>query len=200
VWLEFRRVLFRSHKKVSSKKGKKRPKEKKQSDKKDMNNKREIEEILVENFTSLQKVMTSLSEKFNELTKRIDQLLGLFEDSAKALVKKDFTMDKENEMNIKVLSRMDEMLEQNKIIAKSLMMFFEQPDEKFEKRTTRKEEEFIPPKPIEGKFNKNYLRSPKGGEEEIKSPNKRREELGMKNPFVKEEGEDEWEPEFDISN
>jgi len=179
----------------SPSKKKKTPSKNRKSEKvKKIENKKDVEKILIENFTSLQKVMTLLLEKFNTLTGRIDQLLNLFEDSAKAIVKKDFTMDKEKEISIGVLSRIDELLEQNKIIAKSLTMFYETPMEKFEKNKIKKEDELIPPRPIRKPL-KGYSLS-RG--EEIRSPNKRQEELGIKNPFVKEEEENEGEPEFDI--
>lgn len=181
--------------KSPTKKKKKTPRKKKISYKKPEPNK-EIERVLVENFTSLQKVMTNLSEKFNTLSERIDKLLNLFEDSAKKLVEKDVEVDKEKEMNVKVISKMEELLEQNKIIAKSITMFFEQSPEEREtkKKKVIKEEELIPPKPV-NETPKGYSISPKGGEE-IKSPNRRQEELGTKNPFVKEE--DEGEPDFNI--
>jgi len=174
----------------SPKKKKTPSKKKKTSTPRKKSETKEIEKALVQNFTSLQKVMTQLSENFNSLGKRIDQLLNLFEDSAKAIVKKDFVVDKEREMNLSVLSKMDELLEQNKVIAKSLVMFYEVPKEK-----VKKEEEFIPPKPIEELHQKSLLSTQK---EEIKSPNKRQEELGTKNPFVKEDVEGDWGKEFDM--
>lgn len=42
-----------------------------------------VENVLVENFVSLQKVMTNLSLKFDNLTNQISKLLDLFEISAK---------------------------------------------------------------------------------------------------------------------
>ena len=42
-------------------------------------------QILVENFVSLQKVMTNLSIKFDNLSMQISKLLELFEISAKTL-------------------------------------------------------------------------------------------------------------------
>ena len=56
-----------------------------------------IEKVLIENFVSLQKVMTGLSEKFGELSKNINELLKLFEDSAKILVKKEFELNNKQE-------------------------------------------------------------------------------------------------------
>jgi hypothetical protein len=178
---------------------KRNPSQKKSYSPKKPETNKEVERVLIENFTSLQRVMTNLSEQFNTLSGRIDKLLNLFEDSAKELVKKDIGLDREKEMNLKVISKMEELLEQNKIIAKSITMLFEQELIKREPmKKTIKKEELIPPRPIK-ETTKGYSASTRGGEEEIKSPNRRQEELGMKNPFVKEEGEeDEWEPDFDI--
>ena len=47
-----------------------------------------MEKILIENFVSLQRVMTNLSEKFDGLSNNISKLLELFELSATALAKK----------------------------------------------------------------------------------------------------------------
>ncbi len=83
-----------------------------------------IEKILVENFVSLQKVMTNLSVKFDSLTKQISKLLELFEISAKALAEKDFDLEKGG-TNKKVIEKMDNLLEQNKIIAQGLTLMHE---------------------------------------------------------------------------
>ena len=49
-----------------------------------------VEKILIENFVSLQKVMTNLSFKFDNLTNQISKLLELFEIYAKDLAKTEF--------------------------------------------------------------------------------------------------------------
>ncbi|KHO55254.1 MAG: hypothetical protein QT10_C0004G0041 [archaeon GW2011_AR19] len=46
---------------------------------KESEQKKSVEKILVENFVSLQKVMTNLSVKFDELSSQISKLLELFE-------------------------------------------------------------------------------------------------------------------------
>ena len=81
-----------------------------------------IENALVENFVSLQKVMVNLSVKFDDLTKQISKLLELFEISAKALAEKDVDLQK----NVKDVEGMDKkidsLLDQNKIIARGLTL------------------------------------------------------------------------------
>ncbi len=80
-----------------------------------------IDKALIENFIALQKVMTNVSVKFDDLSGKISKLLEVFEISAKSLAEKDFkdfikVNDKE------VLEKLDSLLEQNKIIAKGLIM------------------------------------------------------------------------------
>ena len=83
-----------------------------------------IEKALVENFISLQKVMANLSVKFDNLTEQITKLLEIFEISAKALAEKDLEKF-QNSDNAELLKRLDNVLEQNKIIAKGLTLMHE---------------------------------------------------------------------------
>lgn len=76
------------------------------------------EKVLIENFVSLQKVMTNLSMKFDELSKQISKLLELFEISAKSIAGKGFDPDK-------IEKKVDNLLEQNKIIARGLTLVHE---------------------------------------------------------------------------
>jgi hypothetical protein len=84
---------------------------------------RKVEKILIENFVSLQKVMVNLSVKFDDLTKQISELLNLFEESAKALVKKDFSEDKSK--GKEMMDKLNSLMDQNKIIAKGLTLMHE---------------------------------------------------------------------------
>jgi len=87
-----------------------------------------IEEILVVNFISLQKVMTNLSVDFNNLNSQISKLLELFETSAKTLTEKNIKFDTGKEEK-KMVEKLDTLLDQNKIIAKSLTFLHEMPEE-----------------------------------------------------------------------
>ncbi len=88
-----------------------------------------MERVLIENFVSLQKVMTNLSIKFDNLTKQISKLLELFEISAKALVEKDFVLEKGSK-DKKIIEKMDNLFEQNKVIARGLTLMHEKIPEK----------------------------------------------------------------------
>ncbi len=83
---------------------------------------KELEKILVNNFVSLQKVMVDLSGRFKELTSQISNLLELFETSAKVLAEKDFDIEKNNRENMKILEKLESVLEQNRTIARGLTL------------------------------------------------------------------------------
>lgn len=81
-----------------------------------------MEKILIENFVSLQKVMTNLSVKFDNLTNHISKLLDLFEISAKALAEKDVSLEKTKKDDSELIQKMDSLLDQNKTIARGLTL------------------------------------------------------------------------------
>ena len=83
-----------------------------------------INEILVENFVSLQRVMTNLSIKFDNLTVQISKLLELFEISAKTLAEKSYNL-KDNKNGGEMVEKLDNLLEQNKVIARGLTLLHE---------------------------------------------------------------------------
>ena len=80
---------------------------------------REREELLIENFAGLQKVMTNLSIKFESLASQISTLLQVFELSAKSLVKGG---GGEGEGDKDLLNKIDSLLNQNKTLAKGLVL------------------------------------------------------------------------------
>lgn len=88
-------------------------------------NKKNIEKILIENFADFQRVMLKLSNNFENLSKRISDLLDLFEDSAQILVKNEIESNKDKNYNKEILEKMDKILNQNKIIAKGLTLIHE---------------------------------------------------------------------------
>ena len=83
-----------------------------------------LEIKLIENFVSLQKVMTHLSEKFDGLSNNISKLLELFELSATALAKKDINFTKPMDEE-KIMGKLNNILEQNKIIARGMALMGE---------------------------------------------------------------------------
>ena len=86
-----------------------------------------LDRMLVENFVSLQRVMTNLSLKFDNLSTQISKLLELFEISAKTIVEKYPNSKTEAKSGREIAGKLDNLLEQNKIIARGLMFLHESP-------------------------------------------------------------------------
>jgi len=88
-----------------------------------------IENILIENFVSLQKVIVHLSSKLDNLAKQTSKLLELFEVSAKTLAQKELDLNKGESK--KMVEKLDTLIEQNRIIARGLTLMHERiPGEK----------------------------------------------------------------------
>ena len=82
-----------------------------------------VERALIENFIGLQKVMVSLSSKFEALSSQISRLLDLFEISAKALAKKEISSgDLEAR---KVMEKLENLSQQAGLIGKGLALIHE---------------------------------------------------------------------------
>ena len=101
-------------KKKSAKKGAKKKSVGKQAAK--------LNEILVENFVNLQKAITNLTVKFDNLADQMSHLLQLFEISARSFSEKLSKAAPEIEKDREFLDKLDKLLEQNKTIAKGLTM------------------------------------------------------------------------------
>lgn len=91
-----------------------------------------VEKVLIENFVSLQKVMTNMAVKFDNLSNQISKLLELFEISAKTLAEKDYET-KDREEAKKIAEKLDNLLDQNKVIAKGIALLHERNSEPQEK-------------------------------------------------------------------
>ncbi len=87
----------------------------------------EMQPILIDNFVALQKVMVNLATKFDNLNSQITKLLDLFELSAKSLAKKGFKLESSEAESKEVLNKLNDLSEQNKIIARGLTMIHEAP-------------------------------------------------------------------------
>ena len=85
---------------------------------------KKVDSVLIENFVSLQKVMTNLAVKFDSLSGQISKLLELFEISAKTLAEKDYSVSEEK-VDKKLVEKLDNVLEQNKIIARGVALLHE---------------------------------------------------------------------------
>lgn len=88
----------------------------------------ELNKMLVENFVSLQKVMTDMAVKFDSLSGQMSRLLNLFEVSAKTFVDKQGTVITKEDKEF--VEKLDKLLDQNKTIAKGLTMMEERIREK----------------------------------------------------------------------
>lgn len=84
-----------------------------------------LNSILIENFTGLQKAVTNLTAKFDNLADNMSKLLQLFEISARSFSEKLSTTVPEIEKDREFLDKLNRLLEQNKVIAKGLTLMEE---------------------------------------------------------------------------
>ncbi len=92
-----------------------------------------IETVLIENFIHLQRVLTNLASRFDELSKNIEKLLRLFEITAESYAGKD-----QNEVDREFLKKLDSLLDQNKVISKGIMLM----EEKIRNKSMPQNQEF----------------------------------------------------------
>ncbi|MEM4605895.1 MAG: hypothetical protein QW103_02590 [Candidatus Pacearchaeota archaeon] len=97
---------------------------------------KKIEELLIENFVSLQKAMTKLSIKFEMLSDNISKLLEVLELSAKSYLEKENGEEK-NELE----KRINTLIEQNKAIAEGLLLIDDSLRKQHEKRDVEKNQQ-----------------------------------------------------------
>lgn len=81
-----------------------------------------IERLLVENTIALQKVLTNLSIKIDQLSTNFSKILDVFEISAKALAEKDFDIGGGGK---DTQAKLDKLLDQNKVLAKGIAFLHE---------------------------------------------------------------------------
>ncbi|MCF7910055.1 hypothetical protein K9L16_00075 [Candidatus Pacearchaeota archaeon] len=89
----------------------------------------QLEKVLIENFVSLQKVLTNMSVKFDNLSTQISKLLELFEISAKALAEKDESEKEKDRDTKEIKDQIKNISEQNKVIARGVSLLHEKEDE-----------------------------------------------------------------------
>ena len=87
--------------------------------------KSELEQALLTNFVNLQKVLTNLSLKFEELSDNISKLLQLFEISAKSFAEKYSGEGSSLGGDKALLGKLDSLLDQNKTIDKETFLNLE---------------------------------------------------------------------------
>lgn len=85
----------------------------------------EVTKALVDNFVSLQKVLTTLAIRFDNLSDNISKLLQLFEISAKTFIDKPSNTQETEKKDREFLEKINTLLEQNKTIAKGLTLMEE---------------------------------------------------------------------------
>lgn len=79
-----------------------------------------LEERILQNLISLQKVHIKLATKFEDLSEQISNLLALFEMSARTFAKQPHLQETKNDKEF--LEKIDKLLDQNKILAKGLTL------------------------------------------------------------------------------
>ncbi len=80
-----------------------------------------VEAVLIENFVSLQHVMTNIAIKMDNLSGQISRLLELFEVSAKTLAEKGLA----GGTDMRVAAKLDSLIEQNKVLARGIALIHE---------------------------------------------------------------------------
>ncbi len=86
----------------------------------------EINQALIDNFITLQKVLTNLTLKFEELSNNIEKLLNVFEITAKNFAEKtkDINLN-QRESDKDLIEKLNSLLDQNKTISKGILMMEE---------------------------------------------------------------------------
>lgn len=100
---------------------------------------KDVDEALLENFINLQKVLTNLAVKFEELSGNMSKLLQLFEISAQTFAEKYSGNYTPTDSDRELLRKLDSLLEQNKVISKGIMLM----EEKIRERNPQAQEEQI---------------------------------------------------------
>ena len=104
----------------------------KKADDRSMRNSEDINKTLVDNFINLQKVLTNLSIKFDELSTNISKLLELFEISAKSFAEKynEGEIKASNIVDREFVNKLNTLIDQNKVISKGIILIEERIREK----------------------------------------------------------------------
>ena len=101
--------------------------------------KSEKETLLIENFVGLQKAMTHLSLKFENLSDNLSKLLGVLEMSAKNYLSEEAP---KNASSSELLKQVNYLIDQNKALAEGLLLI----DDTIRKKEQKQEKESSPTK------------------------------------------------------
>ena len=103
--------------------------------------KTQIEEALIENFVSLQKVLTNLSVRFDALSDSISKLLQLFEISARSFMEKQGVKSVQDvERDKEFLNKLNALIDQNKTLARGLTFMGEKVKERIQSQSGEAEQ------------------------------------------------------------
>ena len=78
--------------------------------------------VLTENSVALQRVLADLALNLNSLTKELSQLLVLFKEASKTIGEEKAVEGVEKEDKESLLKKLDSLIDQNRTIAKSLLL------------------------------------------------------------------------------
>lgn len=116
--------------------------------KKKVMSKSDIEQALIDNFINLQKVLTNLSVKFDEMSSKISKMLELFEISAKTFAEKYAGETSPAGIDADFLKKLDSLLDQNKTISKGIMLMEERIKDRAQTNPQNTYREPIRPRPL----------------------------------------------------
>ena len=124
--------------------------------------KAELEQALIDNFTNLQKVLTNLSIRFEDLSNNMSKLLQLFEISAKSFAEKytgkeaekqiESKTQEQKQMDKEYLHKLDSLLDQNKTIAQGIMLMEEKIRHRDTPKTPQNPQQIMAPQEPESRF------------------------------------------------
>jgi len=103
-----------------------------------------VQRVLIENFVAFQRVMADLTGKLNNLNDQLSKLLGLFEESAKSLMDKNANLG-EIGASKEVSEKLNQLLEQNKILAQGVALLHENNSAPEEEEMPQEQEQQMPP-------------------------------------------------------
>ena len=89
---------------------------------KEVKTERSALELLIENNIALQKVLVDVAAGLNKLSKEISDLLKLFGEASKSIASEKAEEEVKKEELASLKGKLDSLLEQNKTIAKSILL------------------------------------------------------------------------------
>ncbi len=147
----------------------------------------DTEKLLLENFIALQEALVTIGSDLKDLNKKITSMLELFENASRAYEEKPESRSLSNKLN--------EIIEQNQTIAKSILLLSkkfkegkEEKEEKFDLKSMKNEmPEFEGFKPsIKSESQEEESNKSSDSSEETKNPDESSEDSGDDDEFTPE--------------